>query len=170
MPISENLKYLMDLYHVTTAQLSAKTGVPESTITKIRSKVTLSPSMDTLQALAKGLNVSINDLVDHPSTADEEIRDLMPKNTKGVPEEFINAVFTTLRNQRLASDRTVAELRKDRNFWRKFAVICISVIVPMLAINMIVNLVMYWDLSHPLRGNIQFTSAEDISSAISNLL
>lgn len=160
MPVSENLKYYMDLFHVTTSQLAEKSGVPESTITKIRSRVTMSPNMDTLQALAKGLNVTVNDLVDHPSTADEEIRELMPKNTKDVPEEFLNTVFTTLRNQRLASDRTVAELRKDRNFWRKFAIICISCMIPMMVVCVVMLLVMYWDLSHPTQGNILFATAD----------
>ena len=170
MPVSENLKYYMDLYHVTTAQLAEKSGVPESTITKIRSKVTLSPSMDTLQALAKGLHITVNDLVDHPTMDEEEIRDLMPKNAKGVPEEFLNTVFSTLRNQRLAADRTVAELRKDRDFWRRFAVICLSVMVTLTVATFLLTAVMYWDLSHPMRGNIQFTSADTFGNVLTTLL
>lgn len=154
MPIAENLKYFMDIYHITTAQLAEKSGVPESTITKIRSKVTLNPNMDTLQMLSKALNVSINDLVEHPETDEEEIRDLLPKNTKGIPDEFIQEFLGTLRRQRQASDRTVAELRKDRNFWRKFAVICIGCIIPVAVATLILVLVMYWDLSHPEQGNI----------------
>lgn len=160
MPVSENLKYFMELYHVTTAQLAEKSGVPESTITKIRSKVTTSPNMDTLQRLAKALNVSINDLAEHPTTDEQEIRDLMPKSIKGVSDETLTAFLATLRNQRIAADRTVAELRKDRNFWRKFAVICIGCIIPMLAVTMIMMMFMYWDLSHPTQGNILFATAD----------
>ena len=62
--------------------------------------------------------------------------------------------MTALRNQRLASDRTVDELRRDRNFWRKFTVICLGIIIPVCAITLALVLFMYWDLSHPTEGNI----------------
>ncbi|MBQ8033036.1 MAG: hypothetical protein IJ266_03685, partial [Elusimicrobiaceae bacterium] len=68
--------------------------------------------------------------------------------------EFMTTVLNTLRNQRLAADRTTLELRKDRNFWRKFSVVCLGVLIPMAIVTMIMVLVLYWDLSHPTEGNI----------------
>lgn len=154
MPISENLKYWMDAKNMTTAELAVKSSVPDSTITKIRTRVTKSPNMETLQMLAKGLDITVNDLLDSPSVDDAEIRDLLPKNMPGVSDEVLSQILTTLRNQRLASDRTTAELRRDRNFWRKFAVICIGCIIPIVLATLVIVLVMYWDLSHPTQGNI----------------
>lgn len=154
MPISDNLKYWMDIRHITTAELSIKSGVPDATITKIRTRVTKSPNMDTLKMLAKGLDITVNDLVDHPLTDDAELRDLLPKNMSSVSDELLSQILTTLRNQRLASDRTASELRKDRNFWRKFAVVCLGALIPVAIVTMIMVLVLYWDLSHPTEGNI----------------
>lgn len=154
MPIAQNLKYWQDIRHITTAELSEKSGVPDATITKIRTGVTKHPNADTLQRLSKALAVSINDLTDAPSVDDAELRDLLPKNMPGVSDELLSQILTTLRNQRLASDRTASELRKDRNFWRKFAVVCIGCIIPIVLLTLFVVLVMYWDLSHPTEGNI----------------
>lgn len=154
MPISNNLKYWMDIRHVTTAELSEKSGVPDATITKIRTRVTKSPNMETLKMLAKGLEITVNDLVDHPLADDAELRDLLPKNMSGVSDELLSQILTTLRNQRLAADRTASELRKDRNFWRKFAVVCIGCIIPVVIVTLVMVLFMYWDLSHPTEGNI----------------
>lgn len=154
MPISQNLKDLQDIRNMTTAELAEKSGVPEATITKIRTGVTKSPTSDTLQRLAKALNCSINDLTDSPSVDDEEIRALLPKKLPTDPEEIVNLFCSTLKNQRMANDRTCAELRKDRNFWRKFAVICIGCIIPVVLATLVIVLVMYWDLSHPTEGNI----------------
>ena len=154
MPISENLKYWQDIKHVTTAELAEKSGVPDTTITKIRTRVTKNPNMDTLQRLAKALDVSINDLTDTPSVEDAEIRDLLPPKLPSDPEEIVALLCATLRSQRLANDRTLAELRKDRNHWRKMSVTLLSVIVPVLLITMVLVLFMYWDLSHPGQGNI----------------
>ena len=139
---------------MTTADLAEKSGVPDPTITKIRTGVTKNPNADTLQRLAKALEVSINDLTDSPSVDDAEIRALLPKKLPTDPEELISMFCSTLKNQRIANDRTTAELRKDRNFWRKFAVVCIGCIIPVVLITLVMVLVMYWDLSHPTQGNI----------------
>lgn len=170
MPIAQNLKYMQDIRGYTTERLAEESGIPASTITKIRSGVTQNPNMETLQRLAKALKCSINDLTDAPTMDEEEIRDLMPKTIKGVSEETMNAFLSALRNQRLAADRTVLELRKDRNFWRKFSIVCLGIIIPIIIVTFVLVALTYWDLSHPLRGNIQFTSADDLTNAISNLL
>lgn len=154
MPIAQNLKYWLDIRNMTTAKLAAKCKVPETTITKIRTGVTQNPNIDTLKMLADGLDITVNDLLDYPVVEDAELRDLLPQNMSGVSEELFSQILTTLRNQRLASDRTTAELRKDRNFWRKFAVVCIGCIIPMVLTTLVLVLVMYWDLSHPTEGNI----------------
>ena len=160
MPIAENLKYWMDVRHITTAALAEKCNVPESTITKIRTRQTVNPNMDTLKSLAKGLGVTVNDLTDVPSVDDEELRNLLPKKLPAVSDELLCTVLTALRNQRLASDRTVDELRRDRNFWRKFAVVCFGCMIPMLLAILVLILVLYWDLAHPSDGNIIRATAE----------
>ena len=47
--------------HLTICQASVLTGVPKSTIADIVSG-TISPRLDTMEQLAKGLNVRITDL------------------------------------------------------------------------------------------------------------
>lgn len=162
MPIAENLRYWQELQKLTTAELAIKANVPEATITKIRTRVTKNPNADTLQRLAKALECSINDLTDSPSVEDSEIRDLLPKKLPSDPEELVGLLCSTLRNQRLANDRTVAELRKDRNSWRKFALTLLGVVVPVMLVTMALLLFMYWDLSHPGQGNIMLNYALDL--------
>ena len=154
MPVAENLKYWMDVQHITTAALAEKSNVPESTITKIRTRQTMNPNMDTLKCLAKGLDITVNDLTDVPSVDNEELRDLLPKKLPSDSQELLCTVLTALRNQRLASDRTIHELRRDRNFWRKFSVVCFGIMLPLLIVTLALVLFMYWDLSHPHEGNI----------------
>lgn len=154
MPVAENLKYWMDVQHITTAALAEKSNVPESTITKIRTRQTQNPNMDTLKCLAKGLGITVNDLTDVPSVDDEELRDLLPKKLPSDSQELLCTVLTALRNQRLASDRTIHELRRDRNFWRKFSVACFGIMLPLTIVTLALVLFMYWDLSHPHEGNI----------------
>ena len=154
MPISENLKYWQAIKHVTTAELAEKSGVPDTTITKIRTRVTKNPNMDTLQRLAKALDVSINDLTDTPSVEDAEIRDLLPPKLPSDPEELVGVICAALRNQHAAADRNMLELRKDRNHWRKMCITLLSVVLPVMLITMILTAIIYWDLSHPGQGNI----------------
>lgn len=162
MPIAENLRYWQDLQKLTTAELAIKANVPEATITKIRTRVTRNPNAETLQRLAKALGCSINDLTDSPSVEDSEIRDLLPKKLPADPEELVGLLCSTLRNQRLANDRTVAELRKDRNGWRKFALTLLGFLVPAMLVTLVLLAVMYWDLSHPGQGNILLNYALDL--------
>lgn len=155
MPIADNLKYWMDVKHVTTAQVSKKCGVPESTITKIRTRVTLSPNMETLKCLAKALDITVNDLVDDPILEDEELRDLLPKSLPGPSEELLSQILTTLRNQRIANDRSISELRKDRNTWRKIALFALAILIPISLATLVLTAVTYWDLCHLDRGFIR---------------
>ena len=154
MPISQNLRYWQDVKHISTAELAEKSGVPDSTITKIRSRVTLNPNMDTLQRLAKALEISINDLTDAPLVDDAELRQLLPKKLPTDGTELLETILQTLRNQRIASERSIAELRKDRNFWRSFAVSCLGILIPVTVVALALICFMYWDLSHPTEGNI----------------
>ena len=154
LPIAENLKYWQDMRHMTTADLAEKANVPEATITKIRTKVTKNPNMETLQRLAKALEVSINDLTDTPTVDEKEIRDLLPKKLPADQTELVELICTTLRNQRMASNRTIDELRKDRNTWRKISLLLVGCVVPLLIVGVVLMMVLYWDLSHPGVGNI----------------
>lgn len=163
MPIADNLKYWQDLRDLTTAELAEKANVPEATITKIRTRVTKNPNADTLQRLAKALECSINDLTDTPSVEASEIRELLPKKLPTDPEELVSVICTTLRNQQIAADRTAAELRKDRNTWRKFAFIALAILVPISVATLALTVVTYWDLCHLDRGFIREASLAAIA-------
>ena len=149
---------------MSTADLSEKANVPEATITKIRTKVTKNPNMDTLQRLAKALEVSINDLTDTPTVDEKEIRDLLPKKLPADQTELVELICTTLRNQRMASNRTVDELRKDRNTWRKISLLAIGALIPIVVATFALLCLLYWDLSHPTQGNIVYTMLQNAAA------
>lgn len=167
MPISDNLKHIQSIRGVTTDELAELSGVPASTITKIRSRVTLNPNADTLQRLAKALNCSINDLTDTPSVDEGELRDLLPKTLPTDPEAMLELFLGTLKNQRLAMDRSHAELRKDRNFWRKMCIIGLGALLPLAVFTAVMVCVLYWDLSHPMEGNIIWSA---VNATVQNMM
>lgn len=51
--------------NLTIRQVSVMTGIPKSTIADIRSGL-ISPRMDTMEQLAAGLKISINNLFESP--------------------------------------------------------------------------------------------------------
>lgn len=154
MALAENLKYHKSLKNWTTEKLAVEANVPKDTISKILAGITRNPSMDTLQKLSTALECSIEDLVDVAPVDSTSVRELLPKKMPTDPEELANIICMALRNQRMTNERTMSELRKDRNTWRKTAIVLMTCMVPCLIVCMVMLLVLYWDLSHPGLGNI----------------
>lgn len=154
MALAENLKYQKSLKNWTTEKLAVEANIPKDTISKILAGITRNPSMDTLQKLSTALECSIEDLVDVAPVDSTSVRELLPKKIPTDPEELANVICMALRNQRLTNERTMSELRKDRNTWRKTAIVLMTCMVPCLIVCMVMLLVLYWDLSHPGLGNI----------------
>jgi len=164
MALSENLKYWQGLKNYTTAQLAEKANIPPDTINKIRANITRNPSMDTLQKLATALDCSIDDLVDAAPVHADDVRDLLPKKIPTDPEELASIICLSLRNQRIANDRTVTELRKDRNYWRRMALICFIAIIPLAIANVVLMAVLYWDIATPEHGKITMDALRALAS------
>lgn len=154
MALADNLKYWQSLKNMTTDQLATKANVPKDTISKIRAGITRNPSMDTLQRLSTALECSIDDLVDVAPVDSAGVRELLPKKIPTDPEELANIICISLRNQRVSNERSLSELRKDRNMWRKLALTLLGIVIPCVLVCMVMLLVLYWDLSHPGLGNI----------------
>ena len=154
MALADNLKYWQSLKNMTTDQLATKANVPKDTISKIRAGITRNPSMDTLQRLSTALECSIDDLVDVAPVDSAGVRELLPKKIPTDPEELANIICISLRNQRVSNERSLSELRKDRNMWRKMALTLLGIVIPCVLVCMVMLLVLYWDLSHPGLGNI----------------
>lgn len=61
--LKENLKRLREEKGYSKMKLSAITGIHRKTIRFIEDGETINPGVETLNALAKGLDVSINELI-----------------------------------------------------------------------------------------------------------
>lgn len=57
---------------MTTAELAAKSGVPKGTLDKILSGVTKDPKLETLKAIARVLDCTLDDFDDIPRKTLEE--------------------------------------------------------------------------------------------------
>lgn len=148
MSLADNLKALQSLKNLTTAEFAEKANLPVDTINKIRAGTTQNPNMDTLSRMAAALECSIDDLVGKPK-ADEKIRSLLPDQIPAEPEALVSMICGTLHRQAVSHDKTLAEVRKDRNWWR---IACICLLICVIAILVF----FYWDLSHPTMGNIRY--------------
>ncbi|MBU0636953.1 helix-turn-helix domain-containing protein [Patescibacteria group bacterium] len=61
--IARNIKKYRDKLGVSQDKLSKLAGVTLHTLTKIETGVTTDPRIETLKKIAKGLNVSVDDLI-----------------------------------------------------------------------------------------------------------
>jgi len=61
--IARNIKKYRDKLGVSQDKLSKFAGVTLHTLTKIETGVTTDPRIETLKKIAKGLNVSVDDLI-----------------------------------------------------------------------------------------------------------
>ena len=61
--IGENIKRVRNKLGLTQDDLVRKSGVKHTTLTKIESNVVIKPSVQTVAKIAKGLNISMEDLV-----------------------------------------------------------------------------------------------------------
>ena len=61
--VVERIKKYKQLFSITSEELSKRSGIPLGTLNKILSSSTKSIKTETLAAIAKGLDVSVNDLV-----------------------------------------------------------------------------------------------------------
>ena len=66
MELGEYLSMYRKQADISIDSLAEKSGVPKGTINKIISGDTRSPTLDTVKALARTLNRSINDFMDDP--------------------------------------------------------------------------------------------------------
>ena len=64
MTLSKRLKFLMDDRGVGNKELSDRSGVPLRTINNIISGVTNNPTLETMRAIAKALNCTLDDFAD----------------------------------------------------------------------------------------------------------
>jgi transcriptional regulator with XRE-family HTH domain len=61
----EKISKFRELKKMTLKELSIKSGIPISTIKKISSGVTTNPNLETVQAIAKALDCSLDDFDDN---------------------------------------------------------------------------------------------------------
>jgi len=61
--IATNIKKYRDKLGVSQDKLSKLAGVTVHTLTKIKTGATTDPRIETLKKIAKGLNVSVDDLI-----------------------------------------------------------------------------------------------------------
>lgn len=79
----ECLKLRKDELHYTNAQISERSGVPESTVTKVFNGTNRSPTFDTIAPIARVLGVSLDTLIasdattDHPNGGQQSGNDRM---------------------------------------------------------------------------------------------
>lgn len=67
MTLSKRVKFLMDDRNIGNKELAEKSGVPLRTINNIVSGVTENPTLETIRAIAKALNCTLDDFSDSPS-------------------------------------------------------------------------------------------------------
>ncbi len=153
MALAENLKALQTQRNLTTAEFAEKANLPVDTINKIRNGSTQNPNMDTLKRMAAALECSVDTLIgiDVPG---EDVRELLPEIMPADPEAMVALFCQTLKRQSVSHEKTLAEIRHDRDFWRRIALLAMVAGVIIMSLTLGMVCLTYWDLSHPLDGNI----------------
>lgn len=153
MSLSENVKALQAQANLTTAEFAEKAKLPVDTINKIRSGATQNPNMDTLKRMAAALECSLDTLTGDP-VPEEDVRDLLPDQLPADPEAMVALFCQTLKRQTVTHEKTLAEIRHDRDLWRRVALAAVAAGVIIMSLTLGMVCLTYWDLSHPLDGNI----------------
>lgn len=160
MSLAENLKALQAQKNLTTAEFAEKANLPPDTINKIRAGATQNPNMETLSRMASALECSIDDLVGL-AKHEPDVRDLLPEQMPTDPEAMVELFCGTLRRQTVNHEKTLAEIRKDRNWWRGAALALMCTALVMLVIAIVMVSLLYWDMSHPTEGNIVYSMIQN---------
>lgn len=71
MTLAERLKALIEKQNIKNKALAEKSGIPLRTINNILSGVTENPTLDTMRALAKALECTLDDFDDVEQAASE---------------------------------------------------------------------------------------------------
>lgn len=157
MTLAENVKHHQELKDMTTVEFAEKANLPADTINKIRAGTTQNPNMETLKRMAAALDCTIDQLAGVERDELEDVRELLPEQMPADPEAMVALFCKTLRQQTINHEKTMAEIRKDRNWWRGAAlgIMCTALLLLIIAIIMVS--ILYWDLSHPTEGNIIYS-------------
>lgn len=153
MSLSENVKALQTQANLTTAEFAEKAKLPADTINKIRSGATQNPNMDTLKRMAAALECTLDTLTGDP-VPEEDVRSLLPDQLPTDPEAMVALFCQTLKRQTISHEKTLAEIRHDRDLWRRVALLALGAGVIIAGITLAVVCLTYWDLAHPLDGRI----------------
>lgn len=85
MEIGEVISYYRRRCGLTIDELAAKSGVPKGTLNKIMNGVTNSPKIETVQAIARALNVTLADI---DSIQNSDGIEKSPETATTAPEEI----------------------------------------------------------------------------------
>ncbi|HTM64521.1 MAG TPA: helix-turn-helix domain-containing protein [Gammaproteobacteria bacterium] len=80
--LSDNLNLLMAKTRINASELARQTGVPASTIKKIRSRNNINPTLATLLPLAKKFDINVSQLIGDSEIPERETKRTLNHETK----------------------------------------------------------------------------------------
>jgi len=80
--LCDNLNLLMEEAHISADELGRRTGLPSSTIKKIRNRYNPNPTLTTLQPLAKFFSITLGQLVGNEPLSNIQIKGAYKENTE----------------------------------------------------------------------------------------
>lgn len=130
MPYGEKLKLIKKERHLTNAQIRDMCNVPLATVTRIFDEKTLSGNFETFVAIAKGLNISLDELaglIPPSETPSSELLTEKDNKIKNLIEEI-----NYLRGDNKALRKDNKDLRADNKSLRREKIKIISVLIVLL--------------------------------------
>ena len=130
MPYGEKLKLIKKERHLTNAQIRDMCNVPLATVTRIFDEKTLSGNFETFVAIAKGLNISLDELAGLKPPSETPSSELLTEKDNKIKNliEEINDLHED--NKTLREDNK--DLRADNKSLRREKIKIISVLVVLL--------------------------------------
>lgn len=140
MPLREKLNEMKAASHMTIQQISDKSGIPASTVTRIMSGTTDNPSFATIKEIVAAMGGSLDYLAGIISNRDSELAE-----TKHILEEKNR---TLQENEKTMQGMQVQLDKKD--YWLRristFASVITFILIALLAVILII------DFSDPTKG------------------
>ena len=144
--LSDNLNLLMAKTRINASELARQTGVPASTIKKIRSRNSINPTLATLLPLARKFSINVSQLIGDTEIPEQEAKRIQNHELKEAYLPLLTwreaAIWPHLTNNiQVSSDIAKKQYGKEcftlaieEDNWEGFAIESIIIIDPEAAI------------------------------------
>lgn len=146
---AERLKEMKKRKNITASEIAAKSGIPESTVSRILNGQTENPTFVTIAAIVKAMDGSLDELagIDKPEPE---------KQCCTINEDYIGSL-----------KEKISDLKDETNHRRKVITMLIIILFAfVITVLIVTGLFLWYDITH---GNVGFFFRDMLSNGVAGM-